>query len=272
MLKNQENIWLEAKFLAGGDINKYMKTHYLMIKVHNVTGLKYLCKKTTDDVRKCYRYLGSGKFWQRHLIKHGKDITTTIIESSQNLEKFAQRALYWSKFYDVVNSLDWANLIEETGSNKNDTSFEQMIKNRVTTFKKLKGTKEYQLIRKKCGKETKKRQLGLSMKERMGPNWTDPRKGKKMKDIYKPGHLHSQIKPYKIILNDGEQEWIFGAESEVYQIGLNPAPTLYNMKQQGYIYIKNIVKNRTKHNFKKGDKLSFEWISLEDYKSNKNVN
>lgn len=248
-----------------------MKTHYLMIKTHNITGLKYLCKKTTNNIRRCYTYLGSGKFWKRHLAKYGNDVSTVIIESSTNLEEFSKKAIYWSNYYNVVESCDWANLIIENGANKNDRSFQQMIINRSNSFKKLKSTKEYWITRKECGKQTSRRQKGLTMQQRMGPKWRDPRKGKKMKEIYKSGHLHAQIKPYRITLNDGERVWVFAAESEVYQIGLNPSPTLYNMKQKGHIFIKNVVRNRSKHNFKKGDKLTFEWISVEEYKKIKNI-
>jgi hypothetical protein len=247
-----------------------MKTHYLMIKTHNITGLKYLCKTSTDNIRKCYRYLGSGTFWKRHLNKYGKDISTIIIESSDNMKFFSQRALYWSDFYDVVNSKEWANLVPENGNNLNDRSYKQMIKNKINSIKKISQTEEYKLMRKKCGEKTSARQLGVTMKERMGLNWSDPRKGKKMKDIYKQGHLHPQIKPFKIILNDGEQEWVFGAESEIYEIGLYPSPTLYQLKLKGHIFVK-IVKEGTNHNFKKGDKLSFEYISVKEYKKLKNV-
>lgn len=215
-----------------------MKAHYLMIKAHNITGLKYLCKKTTDNINKCYRYTGSGTYWKRHLSKHGNDITTTVIEVHQNLEEFSKKALYWSEYYDIVESSDWANLIKENGSNRNDRSFEQMIINRSKSIKKLQDTKEYQLTRKRCGKQTSLRQKGVTMKQKMGDKYVDPRRGKKMKDIYKNGHLHPQAKPYRVILNNGEREWVFLSEGDIRQIGLYPSPSLYDMKLNGFIVIK----------------------------------
>ena len=242
--------------------------HYLMIKTHNVTGMKYLCKKSTKNIKRCFTYLGSGVFWQRHLKKHGKNITTEIIETCSCMASFREKGLFWSNFYNVVDSPNWANLVAEDGGNSNNSTFEQMVQNRKAAHNKIKNTPEYIETRKKCGEKTRERQLGKPVKERMPEGWVDPRKGKKMKDIYHSKHLHAQIKPFKIILNDGEGEWIFGCESEVYSIGLDPAPTLYNMKQQGFIYIKR-VKSTTKHEFKKGDKLTFCWISLEEYKNHK---
>ena len=47
--------------------------HKLMIKTHNVTGLKYLCY--TKKAGSSYdEYLGSGKLWKEHLKQYGKDI------------------------------------------------------------------------------------------------------------------------------------------------------------------------------------------------------
>ena len=35
----------------------------LMIKTHNITGLKYLCKTVNSEPHK---YMGSGKYWKKH--------------------------------------------------------------------------------------------------------------------------------------------------------------------------------------------------------------
>ena len=233
--------------------------HYLMIKTHKKTGLKYLCKKTTDDIKKCYRYKGSGSFWKRHLQKHGSCIDTKIIEICDNISDLHIKALYWSDYYNVVSSVEWANLVPENGSNINDRTYNQMVENRKNYHRKMKGNMEYHDMYINLGRLTSMRQLGVTMKERMGNEWQDPRKGKRMKDIYKPGHLHPQIKPFKITLNDGERVWIFKCESDVRNIGLYPYPTLGNLKKHGTIYIKQ-VSSKAKHEFEKGDKLSFEYI------------
>lgn len=86
--------------------------YYLMIKTHNKTGLKYLCKTEREDYEK---YSGSGSYWKRHLKEHGYDITTQVIFSSNNLEEFTNKCVQYSLEYDIVNSNEWANLIIETG-------------------------------------------------------------------------------------------------------------------------------------------------------------
>lgn len=83
--------------------------YYLYIKTQSVTGLKYL-GYTKRDVNK---YFGSGVYWNLHLSKHGYDITTEIIYQSENKEDIKSAGIYYSLFYDVVKSDNWANLIEE---------------------------------------------------------------------------------------------------------------------------------------------------------------
>ena len=86
-----------------------------MIKTHLRTRLKYLCKKSTENKESCYSYLGSGKYWRDHLKKHGKNIVTEIIEECTTKEGLTQKGIYWSKKLNVVNSEEYANLIEERG-------------------------------------------------------------------------------------------------------------------------------------------------------------
>ena len=89
--------------------------HYLMIKTHNQTGLKYLCKTTTDNPKHPFSYKGSGKYWKRHLDKNGSDITTEIIGEHEDKDEFIQQAIQLSEEYDVVKSKEWANLVPERG-------------------------------------------------------------------------------------------------------------------------------------------------------------
>jgi len=64
-----------------------MTIYYLMVKTHNITGLKYLCQTKRKDPHK---YLGSGLHWERHLNKHGKDITTEIIRECQSKDELKE--------------------------------------------------------------------------------------------------------------------------------------------------------------------------------------
>jgi hypothetical protein len=89
--------------------------YYLLIKTHNKTGLKYLCKHTTESIDGCYKYPGSGKYWKLHLKKHGKDLSTEILFETDNLDKFEEKGLYYSDLYNIVKSDNWANLVPENG-------------------------------------------------------------------------------------------------------------------------------------------------------------
>lgn len=89
--------------------------HYLMIKTHNVTGLKYLCKTSTDDSQKPFKYYGSGKYWLRHLKVHGYNISTEILKVCHTKEELMHEGIKYSKLFDVVKSEQFANMIEERG-------------------------------------------------------------------------------------------------------------------------------------------------------------
>lgn len=85
---------------------------YLYVKTHTVTGLKYFGKTTHNP----HKYTGSGKYWLRHLLKHGYDyVTTKIIAEFDDPVKCKEFALDFSARNNIVESDDWANLIEENG-------------------------------------------------------------------------------------------------------------------------------------------------------------
>jgi hypothetical protein len=83
---------------------------YLYVKTHNVTGLKYFGKTTKEDP---FKYKGSGKYWLRHLKKHGKDINTEIVGCFEGVKECIEAALEFSKVNNIVASNEWANLMEE---------------------------------------------------------------------------------------------------------------------------------------------------------------
>ena len=87
-------------------------TIYLYVKTHNKTGLKYLGQTMAVDPHK---YQGSGKYWQLHLKKHGKDFTTEILKECQTKEELIEWGLYYSNLWNVADSDSWANLKEERG-------------------------------------------------------------------------------------------------------------------------------------------------------------
>jgi hypothetical protein len=86
---------------------------YLYVKTHNKTGLKYLGKTIRKDP---HTYPGSGKYWKRHLKKHGKDYSTEIIRECEDLTSARFWGEYYSNLWNVVESEEWANLIPEMGA------------------------------------------------------------------------------------------------------------------------------------------------------------
>lgn len=84
---------------------------YLYLKIHNKTGLKYLGKTVKDP----FIYKGSGKYWCRHLAKHGDDVTTEILFQSTSKNKIKEKGLYYSNLWSIVENKDFANLKEESG-------------------------------------------------------------------------------------------------------------------------------------------------------------
>jgi len=90
---------------------------YLYVKTHNKTGLKYLGKTAKDP----FKYEGSGKWWKRHIKKHGYDVTTDILLETDSNDEIRKEGLYYSKLWNIVESRDWANLTIEKGDG-GDTS------------------------------------------------------------------------------------------------------------------------------------------------------
>jgi len=94
---------------------------YLMLKTHKETGLKYLCK---CENRNPHKYKGSGTYWKEHLRRFGnsiKDITTEVLFETNDVNKFKEKALYYSNLWQVDINSEFANYILEQGDG-GDTS------------------------------------------------------------------------------------------------------------------------------------------------------
>jgi hypothetical protein len=91
-----------------------MEKTYLYIKEHSETGLKYFGKTTKNNVGK---YNGSGVYWKKHIKKHGKEYVKTIWVSEPFYDQgdLIEFAIFFSEFFDIVNSKRWSNLIVENG-------------------------------------------------------------------------------------------------------------------------------------------------------------
>lgn len=89
------------------------KPTFLYIKQHTVTGKLYFGKTIKDPEK----YYGSGKYWKNHIKKHGKEhvinLWYCLFYNEQDCKKFA---LDFSKQQNIIESEEWANQIEETGT------------------------------------------------------------------------------------------------------------------------------------------------------------
>lgn len=86
---------------------------YLYLKTHNVTKIKYLGMTTQDP----YKYSGSGVYWKKHIKKHGYDIDTKILKECETYDEISHFGKYYSDLWNVVDSVDFANLVPELGEN-----------------------------------------------------------------------------------------------------------------------------------------------------------
>jgi hypothetical protein len=103
-------------------------TIYLYLKTHNKTGLKYLGK----TIRNPYTYNGSGKYWLRHIKKHGCDINTQVLLETNDPEEIKKVGLRYSEEWDVVNSDQFANLMNETGAGgHNPNAYTEEARNKL---------------------------------------------------------------------------------------------------------------------------------------------
>lgn len=85
---------------------------YLYVKQHTKTKLKYFGKTTRDP----YKYRGSGVYWKKHIRKYGiEHIETIDLWAFSDQEECSNFALIFSKNNNIIESNDWANLIDEDG-------------------------------------------------------------------------------------------------------------------------------------------------------------
>lgn len=89
-------------------------TYKLMLKIHRVTYMKYLCVTRKENYKK---YTGSGIYWCQHLSKYGTNIKTILLyESDTKDENFINKCLYFSNKWNIIDNNEFANLIIENGN------------------------------------------------------------------------------------------------------------------------------------------------------------
>ena len=143
--------------------------YYLMIKTHNITKLKYLCKCSNRDP---YTYKGSGVYWKRHLKEHGVDISTEVLYETEDLNKFSEVALEYSIKFDVKNSKEWANLMLESGLDGGTTHHNPHW---------LVGFKHSEESKKKISEASKARAIGRKLSDETKDKISATLKGRPMK-------------------------------------------------------------------------------------------
>ena len=141
---------------------------YLMIKTHNKTGLKYLCKCSNRDPHK---YKGSGVYWKRHLKEHGSDIMTEVVFQTEDLNEFNAVCLKYSKDLNVKSSDEWANLIEENGLDGGTTHNNPYW---------LKGFKHSEDAKRRIGESARERALGRTLSDETKLKISDALKGQEV--------------------------------------------------------------------------------------------
>jgi hypothetical protein len=158
---------------------------YLYIKTQNNTGLKYLGKTENDP----FVYLGSGKYWLRHLKKHGYDITTEIIYESDNKEDIKGAGIYYSLFYNIVESDQWANLKLEEGDGGDTSKF---INYNSLPYKNKKGKTYEELYGIEKAKILKQSRIDTNIKRGKRTNQTKNKISATRKRLFAEGKLKSE--------------------------------------------------------------------------------
>lgn len=94
-----------------------MTIYTLYVKVHKITGLRYLGQTSKDP----FKYVGSGIDWKKHLTLFGRHIDTILLLQTNNWEEIKFWGRHYSNLYRVLDAVDdfgdriWANRILETG-------------------------------------------------------------------------------------------------------------------------------------------------------------
>jgi hypothetical protein len=95
---------------------------YLYVKHHTVTGMRYFGKTTRSEYILLNKYNGSGKRWNLHINKHGKEYIVTewymLFTDKDSIKEFA---LFFSEIFNITKSDNWANIVPEDGLSGGNT-------------------------------------------------------------------------------------------------------------------------------------------------------
>lgn len=242
-----------------------------MLKTHNSTGMQYLCYHRGTD-KSCFQYNGSGKYWKLHLKKHGTDVSTRILESSDDKDYISDKGIEYSNMWDIVNSDKFANLIvEDAQKSFSCIDYVKCAVDRKERIKNL-GFTENEL---NAHKKISELQIGKSMKERMkDPNWVDPRRGKTFSEIYGDSYIHPKVgkkikdiprdsEPFKFIINNNMIEYYKSEKDFELKTGMSRVMISKIKKKENHIIKRQ---SNAKHSYNNGDVVECVPISIEEYK------
>ena len=155
----------------------------IYIKTHNVTGLKYFGITKKKDIEK---YKGSGKYWKNHIKKHGYNCRTKVVRTFTNMEDCRWWCIKFSIINNIVESKDWANLMNENGLTGNvlGNKHSKVTKNKMK--KSQTGLKRTEEHKKNMSKSMVGIHLGKKHTEESRLNMSKSHKGKKQKLITCP--------------------------------------------------------------------------------------
>lgn len=126
----------------------------LMVKKHNITGLKYLCITRRKEWQE---YPGSGVYWTAHLNKHGYNFSTKLLFESEDYGVFVEKCKYYSDLWNVAKNKEFANRVPEYGYSCGDglgnTNWDLWRANRTEEQKKEQYRKSAEGFRAYCAKE-----------------------------------------------------------------------------------------------------------------------
>lgn len=134
---------------------------YLYVKTHNKTGLKYLGKTKKNP----YDYKGSGKYWLRHIKKHGYDVTTEILLMTDSKEEIKETGMFFSNLWNIVENKEWANLMVESGTggdNSHNINYAKLIETKRKNAKTWTQSKESNIKRSISNTGKKKTKVSIN--------------------------------------------------------------------------------------------------------------
>ena len=153
-----------------------MSIYYLYVKTHLVTGLKYLGQTRSKDPHK---YPGSGTYWKSHLKLHGKHYDTTILKECLSHDELVHWGTHYSQLWNVVDSDEWANLMNETGDGSS-AGIKRSAEFCANQSKRLKGSGNPMYGQESPFKGKKHKEESLSVMRAKRKGRAPHNKGKKM--------------------------------------------------------------------------------------------